>query len=804
MGDNLVEWKTLIYDLKKAQLHKTQVVDHPLKNVVVTERIPRKILGSTSSTGRTTPVSTPASILEPLTLALRQLDPLSEFALQDMDPLSKMAAEMDMSDTKLSKMSAPKETEDNVFGNMESWSSRKSAILSKYTTSEKLTMVTSFLSEGEKVTVKAQTTAVDKVQHRLKQLDSFEEASQQTLDLSQAEYVMKIEQLNQELVSAWNTEQRVKALKIAIQCAKLLTDTDVLPFYPSKFVLITDILDTFGKLVYDRLRIKANYYKPGSKIPTSLPEDFTPDMVPDTAKETCLNWFYKIASIRELVPRLYVELALLKSYNFVSTNEFSESLPRITDMIHGVGNPLVAVYLRCYLCKTGMTTTNMNTDFSFLLSNFTGFLDSYQHLFSRGVEAELHVQKMDMSTYVTLYTPALNFILEAVACKVKDSILPNLLNVCREYKNSSLILNTIMSGLKPSYISERCLEFLEMMVNCSDQGIPLYVLLRTLGLCVSVCPPPSEQRKQILNIVWKFISSFSKPNEFIACAEAWVQYVVLYFSQVNALSVNTRLVIKGIHTRKTADFVRACAAYCFITIPSILSEKTRLELYLLSGQVALFNQCLGQADACLKAALAMLAELSKASSNSEIFLASYIKQFLSTLLVVPDNPERGVLSLMRGLLNVMRELDWSRPNCTLGMLYISVIDVLTAMAQEDYPYHIDKVESNDSLYGCDPKFSSEIDSICSIVIREILTLLKDLGSCKRQSQVATDLFCRVALRADLTRKPLFILALNLWQLSLKNGYADVKYMVRSREYLKQKGLVRNDICLQRLVENMVV
>nr|XP_023017945.1 UPF0505 protein C16orf62 isoform X1 [Leptinotarsa decemlineata] len=960
MGDNLVEWKTLIYDLKKAQLHKTQVVDHPLKNVVVTERIPRKILGSTSSTGRTTPVSTPASILEPLTLALRQLDPLSEFALQDMDPLSKMAAEMDMSDTKLSKMSAPKETEDNVFGNMESWSSRKSAILSKYTTSEKLTMVTSFLSEGEKVTVKAQTTAVDKVQHRLKQLDSFEEASQQTLDLSQAEYVMKIEQLNQELVSAWNTEQRVKALKIAIQCAKLLTDTDVLPFYPSKFVLITDILDTFGKLVYDRLRIKANYYKPGSKTPTSLPEDFTPDMVPDTAKETCLNWFYKIASIRELVPRLYVELALLKSYNFVSTNEFSESLPRITDMIHGVGNPLVAVYLRCYLCKTGMTTTNMNTDFSFLLSNFTGFLDSYQHLFSRGVEAELHVQKMDMSTYVTLYTPALNFILEAVACKVKDSILPNLLNVCREYKNSSLILNTIMSGLKPSYISERCLEFLEMMVNCSDQGIPLYVLLRTLGLCVSVCPPPSEQRKQILNIVWKFISSFSKPNEFIACAEAWVQYVVLYFSsrelnmilgdiinhmtpdrsfekyynelkhiignvtsqiqdfetlfimdnflplidlfhqeaikvevckniltscsceyktsdpvitnalmflcsvlhdsvnaltpedeyrqigeilcstirkvdygrhfeqqlnffveargafsnidmvlaelvqQVNALSVNTRLVIKGIHTRKTADFVRACAAYCFITIPSILSEKTRLELYLLSGQVALFNQCLGQADACLKAALAMLAELSKASSNSEIFLVSYIKQFLSTLLVVPDNPERGVLSLMRGLLNVMRELDWSRPNCTLGMLYISVIDVLTAMAQEDYPYHIDKVESNDSLYGCDPKFSSEIDSICSIVIREILTLLKDLGSCRRQSQVATDLFCRVALRADLTRKPLFILALNLWQLSLKNGYADVKYMVRSREYLKQKGLVRNDICLQRLVENMVV
>lgn len=71
----------------------------------------------------------------------------------------------------------------------------------------------------------------------------------------------RIEQLNKELVSAWNTEQRVKALKIAIQCAKLLSDTDVLCFYPSKFVLITDILDIFGKLVFDRLQSKSDSVK---------------------------------------------------------------------------------------------------------------------------------------------------------------------------------------------------------------------------------------------------------------------------------------------------------------------------------------------------------------------------------------------------------------------------------------------------------------------------------------------------------------------------------------------------------------
>lgn len=91
-------------------------------------------------------------------------------------------------------------------------------------------------------------------------MDDFDDGSvHQMLDLTQQEYMLKIEQLNHELVQAWTTDQRVKALKIAIQCSKLLADTSVMQFYPSQFVLITDILDIFGKLVYERLRTKAEY-----------------------------------------------------------------------------------------------------------------------------------------------------------------------------------------------------------------------------------------------------------------------------------------------------------------------------------------------------------------------------------------------------------------------------------------------------------------------------------------------------------------------------------------------------------------
>lgn len=127
------------------------------------------------------------------------------------------------------------------------------------------------------------------------------------------------------------------------------------------------------------------------------------------------------------------------------------------------------------------------------------------------------------------------------------------------------------------------------------------------------------------------------------------------------MSIETKRIVGGHHTRKTASFVRACAAYCFITVPSISSLIFRLELYLLSGQVALCNQCLGQgecsqseqlefimlidmlisADACFKAALNLITDIPTTidvdgkQKSSDSYLVSYMSNFMSTLLIVP-------------------------------------------------------------------------------------------------------------------------------------------------------------------------
>lgn len=61
-------------------------------------------------------------------------------------------------------------------------------------------------------------------------------------------------------------------------------------------------------------------------------------------------------------------------------SDCTEALLRITDMTQGIGNPLVAVYARCYLCRVGINVSPKNDSCNFLLNNFTGFLDSYQHV----------------------------------------------------------------------------------------------------------------------------------------------------------------------------------------------------------------------------------------------------------------------------------------------------------------------------------------------------------------------------------------------------------------------------------------
>ncbi len=202
-------------------------------------------------------------------------DPLSSNNEASLDPLSLMVASVTIKEKQeIIRMN-------EIKSSFEPWSFKKSSILSKYTTVEKLSITSSFLTpmagvvQDKIAATKSMSTVSDKIKERLEQLDQFDDENmQEMVNLSQQEYIKRIDELNNALLKAWNEDDRVKSLKIVIQCSKLLLDSTVIQFYPSKFVLITDILDTFGKLVYERISTKSFYIAPGSSKPQPLPGIF--------------------------------------------------------------------------------------------------------------------------------------------------------------------------------------------------------------------------------------------------------------------------------------------------------------------------------------------------------------------------------------------------------------------------------------------------------------------------------------------------------------------------------------------------
>uniref|UniRef100_A0A7N6FMB8 VPS35 endosomal protein-sorting factor-like n=1 Tax=Anabas testudineus TaxID=64144 RepID=A0A7N6FMB8_ANATE len=819
---------------------------HPLKPIMVTDTKTRRGTrkGSTSSSSSSSSSVPP----DPLSSMLDGTDPLSMFAAASASETPVM------SHSDLGRKR--KEKEEEVVGpDFEPWSAKRGEILARFTTTEKLSIVTNspVFSVG-KAPSPGSSAVSEKVRTRLEELDDLEEGSQrELLNLSQQDYANRIEELNQSLKEAWASDQKVKALKIVIQCSKLLSDTSVIQFYPSKFVLITDILDTFGRLVYDRIWTMC-------LDPRPLPDSFTAEDVNDTAKETCLNWFFKIASIRELLPRLYVEAAILKCNRFLNRSGIQETLPRLTAMIRGIGDPLVAAYARAYLCRP---------------------------------------------------------------------LLTEMMERCKKLGNNALLLNSVMRAFRPEFVAARATDFIGMIKDCDEAGFPKHLLFGSLGRSLACADPPEIERLTILNEAWKVITKVRSPQDYINCAEIWVEFTCRHFTKreintvladiikhmtpdrafedaypqlqsvirkiltyvhdfsvlfsmerflpfldmfqkdsvrvevcrsimevfikhqveltkdpvilnamlhicktmhdsVNALTLEDekrslslliigfiRMVSFGrdfeqqlsfcVEARATfcnlepvlVQLIHACAAYSYITIPSLSSIFTRLSLYLLSGQVALANQCLSQADAFLKAAVSILPEVPRSISvegklrSSESFLLDFINNFLATLLVVPDHPEHGVLYLVRGLLNMVQDYTWEDNSDAKVRVYVSALPLLAAMSQETYIYSISKVDSNETLYGGDPKFLSELNRLCETLIGQILDHLKTLGgdehSTRRQGTLAFSLFGVLLAHGDLRNNKLSQLAVNLWNLSHKHGYCDTRVSVRTLEYIKHQA-----------------
>ena len=427
------------------------------------------------------------------------------------------------------------------------WKQRRASILKQYVVTGQLKVQSELLNvdgvsaaalgsniddgpaSGEK---KVATTLDSKTRGRLEQLEATAEAKEaHTVRLTQQELVSRVDKLNGELRKAWEGEERVRALKIAIQVSKMLGDTAFPQFFPSVFVLVTEMLDNFGELVYARVHAKGA----GGK---SVADDFTPEQMREEGVETTKNWFYKVASIRELVPRFYVELAIIRCYRMLMpASELPTVLRRMVQMVRGFGDPLAATYARSYLVHKAMQVAPHMTQQLVQEPLWDTFTVYKQQLANETFQKKMAARVAASGTggtlieYFQTFIPALEWLTQVIAERnPTHEMLKEMIKLYMANCKSTLVLNCILASFEPALVSDNALAMCELIKAADATAYPKYHLYVSLGAAMCAFPPPKETQLQIINDVWAEIAKIKSAREYTPIAAQFVRFLLKEFT----------------------------------------------------------------------------------------------------------------------------------------------------------------------------------------------------------------------------------------------------------------------------------
>jgi hypothetical protein len=439
--------------------------------------------------------------------------------------------------------------EDAAFA--EEWSGRKQSILNRFSVSGNITVnAASFDVVGR----------AKRGLSRLEQLADPDKGSrEESLIMTQEEFVSQLREMNEDIARAWMSSERVTALKLATRVARLLCDTSVPSFYPTLFVLVTEVMDTMGRLVYNRIHSKAEREDDGTFVAT-LPPGFTSEHVRQDAKETCWNWHYKIGAIRDLLPRCYMEMAILSCYHFLQLQPPREQLARLGLMLRGLGDPLAAAYARAFLATRASQL--LPGDTSVLEAALGELSRTYAALAaSPSSSAYCAASGLPPADYVALLEPPMEWLLlTTVRQGRQDTALlerllagagerPPLVHLC--------MLHAVLPHPFVARNARRLLALLKDAVDVPGSGAALAYarapgvlrasFLRRLGEAACAQPPPAAERAGLLRDAWRQLTKLAALPDFLGASDAWLEFALHHFGapELEVLLADVQLHLSG-------------------------------------------------------------------------------------------------------------------------------------------------------------------------------------------------------------------------------------------------------------------
>ena len=358
-----------------------------------------------------------------------------------------------------------------------------------------------------------------KIEKGRTRIEELEKGEDDTNAGTVGEIVKKMEVIKKEMLQKWDKEEKVATLKIIIQCAKILNDVSTPKFYCHKFLIISEFIDNFSKLVYDRI-CKLAF---GSKQQIDFSK-ISPDVGAPQAKDICMNWIMKTCCIRELLPRIYIDMSFLGMFKFIMTDdELEKKILNIAYMIRGISHPLIAFYASMYLTKIVLTLFPKMKKFLFiLLQNLSKFE------IDEALMKKLNYEGMTVEELKKFLDPCVEWICYCACKNMGPKDFKTLIKIYDESKNYSLFKGVIIHSLPKFIFNDKIVQYIFV---CFD----LYNNYESTFLCYLICQKilisDNPLEGQYIAIMWDKIKNCKNRELFIDCCSLLGEVLIKFHNE---------------------------------------------------------------------------------------------------------------------------------------------------------------------------------------------------------------------------------------------------------------------------------
>jgi hypothetical protein len=124
----------------------------------------------------------------------------------------------------------------------------------------------------------------------------------------------------------------------------------------------------------------------------------------------------------------------------------------------------------------------------------------------------------------------------------------------------------------------------------------------------------------------------------------------------------------------------------------------------------------------------LFAEINNVRKSTEEDLVSFLLNFASFLLLFPGHPKHGPFFLIQGLLNAIQQYaPWKTVTPLKTQVFLGMLQLFCTYHQRTFPYHIDRVEANDLLYGGESEYLTAVKNFVDQLLTAIWNQIAEIG-----------------------------------------------------------------------------